>query len=227
MVIQTVYIPAENIRFIKEWLTYHSEIGVEHFYLYDNTGSLFVDCGNSIALTGKNKHGRDIELRDVAEEEAEILKDFPVTKVRWLPINRGLPTYDQMGACSHFHGVYPKGLCAFIDIDEFLVPLEPFRESRLYQKRYDDRWNYDKVLDCTKTFDIDTSRWGSKCILEMSTFKPSDNIHFLDKQLPISESYFKHFNHNQKTHEWLLEKYKEIDSTWKPVDFANVYGEHS
>jgi len=224
MVIQTVYIPAENIRFIREWLQYHSEIGVEHFYLYDNTGSHHVDLGNAITLTGRNKYGRLIESRDVTEEEAEILKDFPVTKIKWQPIRRGRIDYDQMGACLHFKDLYPKGLCAFVDIDEFIVPKEPFRESRLYQKKYDDRWNYEKVLDCTKTFQIDTSRWGSKCILEMSKFTPSANIHFLDKSLPISKSWFNHYNHSPKAHEWLVSNYTDIDPTWNPVPYEKVFG---
>lgn len=224
MVIQTVYIPAENIRFIREWLQYHSEIGVEHFYLYDNTGSHHVDLGNAITLTGRNKYGRLIESRDVTEEEAEILKDFPVTKIKWQPIRRGRIDYDQMGACLHFKDLYSKGLCAFVDIDEFIVPKEPFRESRLYQKKYDDRWNYERVLDCTKTFQIDTSRWGSKCILEMSKFTPSANIHFLDKSLPISESWFNHYNHSPKAHEWLVSNYTDIDATWNPVPYDKVFG---
>jgi len=224
MVIQTVYIPAENIRFIREWLQYHSEIGVEHFYLYDNTGSHHVDLGNAITLTGRNKYGRLIDDRDVTEEEAEILKDFPVTKIKWQPIRRGRIDYDQMGACLHFKDLYPKGLCAFVDIDEFIVPKEPFRESRLYQKKYDDRWNYERVLDCTKTFQIDTSRWGSKCILEMSKFTPSANIHFLDKNLPISESWFNHYNHSPKAHEWLISNYTDIDASWNPVPYEKVFG---
>jgi hypothetical protein len=224
MVIQTVYLPAENIRFIREWLQYHSEIGVEHFYLYDNTGSQFLDCGNSVALTGKNKHNRVIEQKDVVEEEAEILKDFSVTKVKWLPIENGKPTYGQMLACKHFAESYKSGLCAFIDMDEFIVPQEPFKESRLYQKRYNDRWNYERVADCTKTFEIDTRRWGSKCILEMSRFTPSDTIHFTDKVLDISRSWFNHYNHNETTHDWLLKNCSWIDPSWEPRSFADVYG---
>lgn len=225
MVIQTVYIPSENIRFIKEWLQYHSEIGVEHFYLYDNTGSMYIDGGNCLTFNGRNRHGREISLKDVSEEEAEILKNFPVTKIKWQPIRRGRIDYDQMGACLHFKELYPNGLCAFIDIDEFIVLKEPFRESRLYQKRYDDRWNYERVLDCTKTFEINTQNWGSKCILEMSTFTPSDTIHFTDKQLPISQSWFNHYNHSEKTHEWLLNNYKNIDCSWVPVPYDQVFKE--
>ena len=223
MVIQTVYLPAENIRFIREWLKYHSEIGIKHFYLYDNTGSRFLDLGNSIAVTGKNKHERPIESKDVEKEEAEILKDFAVTKVKWQPTVNGDIAYDQMGACLHFKNLYPKGLCAFIDIDEFIVPQEPFRECRLLQKKYDDRWNYEKVLDCKKTFQIDTRRWGSKCILEMETFTKSETIHFADRVLDISKSWFNHYNHTRKGHEWLLANHKWIDKNWNPVPYEEVF----
>jgi hypothetical protein len=48
--IQTVFILKENIPFLEEWIIYHKKIGVDKFYLYDNTGSEFVENNN-----GKNK----------------------------------------------------------------------------------------------------------------------------------------------------------------------------
>lgn len=223
MVIQTVYLPVENIRFIKEWLTYHSEIGVEHFYLYDNTGSQFLDLGNAVSMTGRNKHNRVIENKDVTEEEAEILKDFPVTKVKWQPMKDGQIIYGQMEACQHFYQNYGKGLCAFIDIDEFIIKREEFRPSRLLQKKYDDRWNYDRVLDCKKTFEINTRNWASKCIIDMAYWKQSFSIHYENLRLPISESWFNHYNHTEIGHQWLLENYQNIDPSWKPIPYSEVF----
>ena len=38
--IHTVFIGKENILFLKEWVLYHKYMGVEHFFLYDNSGEL-------------------------------------------------------------------------------------------------------------------------------------------------------------------------------------------
>jgi len=39
--IQTVFILKENLPFLEEWIVYHKKIGVDKFYLYDNTGSKY------------------------------------------------------------------------------------------------------------------------------------------------------------------------------------------
>ena len=39
--IQTVFILKENLPFLEEWIVYHKKIGVDKFYLYDNTGSFY------------------------------------------------------------------------------------------------------------------------------------------------------------------------------------------
>ena len=36
--IHTVFIAKENILFLKEWILYHKYMGIEHFFLYDNSG---------------------------------------------------------------------------------------------------------------------------------------------------------------------------------------------
>ena len=36
--IHTVFIARENILFLKEWILYHKYMGIEHFFLYDNSG---------------------------------------------------------------------------------------------------------------------------------------------------------------------------------------------
>ena len=38
--IHTVFIARENILFLKEWVLYHKYMGIEHFFLYDNSGRL-------------------------------------------------------------------------------------------------------------------------------------------------------------------------------------------
>ena len=51
----TVFLPRENIFFIDEWLRYHIAVGFDHFYLFDNGGSRWVDCGHNLEVTARNK----------------------------------------------------------------------------------------------------------------------------------------------------------------------------
>jgi hypothetical protein len=225
--IQTVYLPQENIFFIEDWLKYHLYIGIDHFFLYDNTGSKFIHdpIRQNLSEHSVNKYGQkiNISLDEALEKENKIFKNYPVTKIEWKPVHDGKITYGQIEACIDFAAKVKEGLCAFIDIDEFIVKKEEFYESRILQKKYDDRWKYSSIFDCSKTFDIDTKKWSSKVILDLSAFSPGENIHFENKDLPISKSWFNHYNHNEVNHKWLLKNYKNIDPSWKPVPYEHVF----
>jgi hypothetical protein len=229
MYIQTVYLPQENINFVEDWIKYHLSIGVEHFFMYDNTGSTFrypdKRYDTNLVYDSKNKYGQiiDIPIDQALDMEEKIFRKYPVTKIKWQPIVNGKIGYEQMDACSHFSTIVKDGLCAFIDIDEFIVKKEEFRESRILQKKYDDRWKYNSIFDCDKTFDIDTKKWASKAILEMSRFSRGQNIHFEDKDLPYSKSWFNHYNHNESGHNWLLSAYKNIDPLWIPKAYNDIF----
>ncbi len=152
--IHTVYIPRENLRFLEEWIQYHLLLGAEYFYLYDNTGSTFLDLGNSIAITGKNKYGVPIDFSltdaEVEEIEAEIFRKYPVQKIKWQPRQDGKIVLDQPVACDHFAETYLVDWCAFIDTDEFLC--SPFKIDellegsavRICQKKFEDRHRYQR-----------------------------------------------------------------------------------
>jgi len=227
--IQTVYLPQENVTFLEDWLKYHLSIGIDHFFMYDNTGSTFrypdKKYETNLVYDSKNKYGRkiDMPLDQALEMEEKIFKKYPVTKTIWQPMVNGKIGYQQMDACLDFASKVTSGLCAFIDIDEFIVKKEKFRESRILQKRYDDRWNYDTVFDCDKTFDIDTRLWASKAILDMSRFSAGESIHFNNKDLPYSKSWFNHYNHNEVAHEWTLSNYKQVDPLWVPKPYNEVF----
>ena len=45
MVIYETGLPRENILFLKEWLLYHKYMGIEHFFLYDNSGGAYDNSG--------------------------------------------------------------------------------------------------------------------------------------------------------------------------------------
>ena len=91
-----VSILKNEARYIKEWLDYHRLVGVDHFYLYDNESS---------------------------DNVFEILEPY---------INQGIVSYDFIAGRGKQLEVYNAALLkhrddsellAFIDIDEFMVPL--------------------------------------------------------------------------------------------------------
>jgi len=229
MYIQTVYLPQENVTFVEDWIRYHLSIGVEHFFMYDNTGSTYRFPENkydhNLLHDGRNKYGQKIDMGidQALEIEDEIFKKYPVTKITWQPMVNGQIVYGQMEACIDFSSKVNSGLCAFIDIDEFIIKREEFRESRILQKKYDDRWKYNSVFDCDKTFEINTRRWASKAILDMSRFTSDTDIHFPNHDLPMSTSFFNHYNHSRSCHEWLLSAYKTIDPSWEPVEYDKLF----
>jgi hypothetical protein len=241
--IQTVYLPRENLGFLEEWLQYHVLLGAEYFYLYDNTGSETLKLGNSLASTGKNKYGIkfDFSLSDgqIEEMEAEILKKYPVTKVKWQPKEDGKIVHGHVAACDHFSESANVDWCAFIDIDEFLY--SPYKIAELLkgeaikilQKKFEDRHSYSTALEITKTFSIDTKRWAPKLIINMKHYvKGGVSIHDLNVRSfrrPAPQDFdalrFNHYNHNSRGHDWLLENCKWLDSSWRPVKFEDVFTE--
>lgn len=213
MIIQTVYRPEENIKFIEEWLDHHVAIGVKHFYLYDNGGS----CGGMLFPNlppGINKHFYKFDyknLEDIRAKESKILSKYPVTKIMWQPKDSsGNLLYGQHDSLYHFSNIVDKGLCAFIDIDEFIVKKEDFFPSRMFQKKFRNRHEYDSVYDCYDACDIDTSKMDTKVILDLAdlkeilTYEKNKNIHFQSlENLPKTQNYYNHYNHGPRTHKML------------------------
>lgn len=204
LAIHTVFLPRENLLFIKEWLAYHTLLGVEHFYLYDNTGSV----GRMGSTSTVNKYGLDFHALTQGLSDAEtgavmdsIFREFPgrITLVDWRPRNpRGDIEYAQEDAIRHCvaqFGADTAWLCV-IDMDEFLFSpgneklsaLLDELESRdcsrtiLQQKKFADRFDrlnrlVVEIEDCID--DIDTSGWGPKTILRSDAFDPDGawNVH--------------------------------------------------
>jgi len=233
--IHTIYIPRENLRFLEEWIQYHLLLGAEYFYLYDNTGSTFLDLGNSIAITGKNKYGVPIDFSltdaEVEEIEAEIFRKYPVQKIKWQPRQKGKIVLDQPAACDHFAETYSADWCAFIDTDEFLC--SPFKIDellegsavRICQKKFEDRHRYRTALEITKSFSINTQRWAPKLIVRMQDYVVgAKSKNYVSLALDVLR--FNHYNHNRRGHEWLLENYQQLDPSWQPKAFEVVFDEN-
>ena len=132
--LHTVFIPRENILFLEEWIVYHMSIGVEAFYLYDNTGSTAKDAdtmhvNNNIAKNGKNRFGIDIAKLTAKLSDIEIMEKmvslahwYPVHFIRWANKDgAGNILYDQYKSCIHCVQTAKTDWLAFIDIDEYIV----------------------------------------------------------------------------------------------------------
>lgn len=217
MIIHTVYKPEENVDYLRDWLTHHTSIGVTHFYLYDNGGANgYLDWGYNIPAT-ENKHGTSIKytVEEARELEKNILKDFPVTKIMWQHRDAdGKLLYNQAESIIHFSDNIKSGLCAFIDIDEFIIPQEEFRPCRMLQKKFKSRAYYKSVYDCLEYWQVDTREWGPKVILDMANFPEFDiraghDIHFRHVNLPISSTWFNHYNYTPTSHRYLLTAQRE------------------
>lgn len=134
--LMSVFLPRENLFFLEEWLCYHIAIGFEHFYLYDNAGSRWLDCGNSLEVTARNKRGESIFRLLADQSDAEIARRLDrlldpfirhgyVTHVPWQPRDEtGQITYGQAAAFMDFVRRHAAGSdwVSFTDLDEFLVP---------------------------------------------------------------------------------------------------------
>lgn len=190
LAIQTVFLARENILFLKEWLVYHIEIGVDHFYLYDNTGSV----GRSGSNKDVNKYGipfakitEGMSDKDIQDILKEIQQDLPgrITYIKWTPMDkRGKIVYGQMDAIRDYVQKYGSNSdwTAFIDIDEFIFSpkgkklkdyLDEYEKKGiedllLHQKKFDERFNnLDKfVIQIERCIDgVKTKGWASKRIM--------------------------------------------------------------
>ena len=131
----SVYMPREHIIFLEEWLLYHMWSGVDHFYLYDNTGS----WGDALSLhknvdkTGKDKRGYNVKSitshltdNDIHHIQEKIFKKYTdlVTRVKWQPRHRKFKQriiYGQSAAIHDYVSRYgdTADWTYFFDIDEF------------------------------------------------------------------------------------------------------------
>lgn len=232
MIIHTVYRPEESVDYLEEWLRYHANIGVKCFYLYDNGGSKDISYESDPFFKNKNNKTRyGIDIKYSPEEARNIEKNFiqkyNVVKINWQnKDNDGNILYMQQQSILDFSHRIKNGLCAFIDIDEFIVKRENFYPSRIFQRKMKHYSFYNSVADCHEYIPIDTKWWAPKAILDMSNFpdfsiEKNDTIHFERFDLPISKNIFNHYNYNGVTHEWLMQNINLVDSNWKYKNTTN------
>lgn len=247
--IQTVYIPRENIFFIEEWLDYHHNLGIDEFYLYDNSGSKFKDFVGNLEIDGRNKNGwnvreltKNISDKDIERIENKLFKKYNVTKIKWQPKDKkGQVTYGQTLAINHFTNLIKEGFCAFIDIDEFIVLNKhnnikdylndtysiKYNGIKILQKKHLSRWyKKEKVFELPKVLEINTELWAPKIIANIERINncSKKTIHNFLNKLKIDKEYchFNHYNHDENGHKWLLKNYSQLDPSWLPISFDQL-----
>jgi len=230
----TVFILRENIRWLDEFIQYYLLMGFEHFYLYDNTGSI----GYSGSNENENKYG--IKFDQISREDAEkqfniLLERYPnqVTRIIWQPRdNKNNAIYGQVESIKHFVINYGKlsEWTAFFDLDEFIFsPTDrnlvqylkniPFNCSclKFVQKKFIDRFLSDEqhITQDFRCIDLEVeTNWGPKNIIRPNTFRSATNIHnilCMGKMVVVNRNIFRfnHYNVNEKQLEWMRSFYKK------------------
>lgn len=228
LVFHTVCILDENIQWLEEFIQYYLCIGFEHFYLYDNTGSI----GRDESTQTKNKYGFDItkftkESDTILQHINTTYGDY-ITWIKWHPTdddNNIIYGYNE--SIEHFIKTYGNQVewCAFLDLDEFLfspnhinIP-NYLREKQeddvgnvmILQKKFKDRFLMDRPYvrnnyDCING--IDTSAWAPKCIIHLDKYRDMEHMHAIyvtNKTITedINILRFNHYNVNDKLLEWM------------------------
>lgn len=190
--IHTVFVARENIMYLKEWIVYHALLGVQHFYLYDNTGSR----GRDGSTPTTNKYGvnfyeltRDRTDEDIDDKLRQIADDVDVnvTLIRWQPRDgRGRICYGYTESVRHCTAIYGHNIdwLACVDTDEFLfspteVDLPRYLQDLgrrgyarviILQKKFRDRFlsSLKYVTDIHECIEgIDTATWAPKNIVRI------------------------------------------------------------
>lgn len=239
--IQTSYILRENLPYVEEWLAWHSHLGASFFYLYDNSGSEQLENNNAVTVNGLTKYGYQLDTKlsegECLEIERRIFAKYPVVKIAWQPRQNGHIVWGQIEACDHAAALIQNGWCAFIDMDEFIVPEVPLTELLwgssiiMQQRRFANRSHYRRALECDLCFDIDTRYWGVKQIINIADYSSAEvryDIHQLKcngivSRIRPEQLCFNHYNHNPVCHEWLLGNYLFLDKKWQPKPFADIF----
>ena len=141
--LHTVFIAKENILFLKEWILYHRLKGIEHFFLYDNSGvtrsSALVESSPHTIHGRVTKYGVPYDEivrmspEDVQDVLDEIEREIPEVKiVKWRPRDEdGKIMYAQIRAQNDALERYGRQLVdwmVFMDMDEYLVSDESVPE---------------------------------------------------------------------------------------------------
>jgi hypothetical protein len=208
---QTVFRLNENAKWLEEFLIYYINLGFDHFYLYDNDGSISeYDPSKQV-----NKNGDPIRLDEPEEDKAildAIMKKYgdKITYTKWQPRDENNNiVYAQDWATMDFIKRYADETewVATMDLDEFLYSKNEINipqylrdlsgnVSRVFlgQKRFIHRFEANNKLvtqdyRCDDVY-IPAGRGGSKSIVRANDFVDIEKIQAIDlKRFELSNIY--------------------------------------
>ena len=170
----TVFIARENILFLEEWVLYHKSLGVEYFFLYDNSAvGVMRGSRHNRRHPGEvsNHHvpfGRMVTMtdRDIQDELNRLQREIPnVFVYPWSPLGHDGRVQYQQVECQTMainrHGDMVDWML-FMDVDEFLVPGDDTKLQELCRQmaagghvgaefwgsQMDDRYNHLETRVC-------------------------------------------------------------------------------
>lgn len=230
--VHTVYLPLENATHMDEWLLHHLRVGVDHFFLYDNSpgdGSI-IQC-QECDVPGLNKYGEEYAPQGVGElslVHARTLAKYKtfITVVKWSFLDKaGHTQMHQPESLSHYAATFGalSSWTAFIDMDEFLVPSSdlPNKLSELHkngvtrvrvdQEKYASRFAQPRkaLASVDLCWELPEDVGGEKYVVHSEAMaREGHNIHEVKVEhgqdwTSREELHFRHFNMNDKQQEWL------------------------
>ena len=123
----------ENIPYMREWLGYHIHLGVDKFFLYDNSKAVTSEWKkryDTLISEKNNKYGLRFDCyglseKQVEEQWREIWADYyeHIVVIRWEPHNEnGEIIYGQVKSLEHYTSHFKNTIkyTSFIDTDEFI-----------------------------------------------------------------------------------------------------------
>ena len=232
--LHTIFILNENIKWLEEFIIYYKHIGFDHFYLYDNEGSI----GRNGSTSNYNKYGFKIKSYNKPGDIQtfnRILDKYGdmITYQKWQPTNlKNEIEYGQHDGVRHFIETYGKETewVAFLDLDEFLfsinnINIPEYLSSlpndisclKITQKKFIDRFlSKRKYITqdyrCIDNLSVGTE-WSPKNILRCMDFLDMVNIHdihVIDRVIVLEPDIirFNHYNVNDKQLSWIKQFYK-------------------
>jgi hypothetical protein len=124
----TIFILNENIKWLEEFIIYYRNLGFDHFYLYDNEGSI----GRNGSTKTHTKNGFPITTSTLKQDKDDFqkillkYKDY-ITYIKWQPRDiKGNIIYGQKESMEHWIKKYSSNTVwiAFFDLDEFIFSVK-------------------------------------------------------------------------------------------------------
>ena len=176
----TVFIAKENILFLEEWILYHRALGVDHFFLHDNSAVEITQGGflDEKAWVGKvAKRGIPYDYlvtmtdEDIASELERLQREIPNVHIyTWSPVGKDGKIEHKQSECQTVAAKAHQQTVdwmLFMDVDEYFVSTIPLPDlcvtmtregyigAEFWEHRMDNRY---KHLD-KRVCDIDIECW--------------------------------------------------------------------